>query len=243
MTVDALRVLAAAAAGYDGLESRLTARDLARLASLLAVLRAAGTTDEARRDAAGRAAALLRPVLEPDAAAALGAARFTGTGTDPGFLGFRPEDLAVLVLDGHRMVGPILGPVRDRLLAVPARETGPRPRPPSDQDVPGPSARDTGTDARAGADPEADAETVDLIGLPVGGGRLRLPAFQFAADGRPRPVVLTVNRLLDARRDPWGVADWWLSPNAWLAEAPHLLLGTPREAEVIEAARCLTEAD
>jgi hypothetical protein len=65
----------------------------------------------------------------------------------------------------------------------------------------------------------------------------RAPAFQFDADGHPRPVVLEVNRLLDVQDDPWGVADWWLGGNAWLAGVPADLVGEIDDDLLVRAAR------
>ncbi|MBZ3901909.1 DUF3168 domain-containing protein [Streptomyces griseiscabiei] len=81
----------------------------------------------------------------------------------------------------------------------------------------------------------------DLIRLPAAGGPARLPAFQFDADGHPRPVVLTVNALLGAAADPWGVADWWLGPNPWLDAAPATLLGAGLDDQLLAAARVVGE--
>jgi hypothetical protein len=83
----------------------------------------------------------------------------------------------------------------------------------------------------AGGDPEV----AHLIRLEDDDGRTRYPAFQFEPRGRPRPVVLAVNTILDADADPWGAADWWLCPHAWLRAVPadlvdrvddHLLIDT-----------------
>lgn len=50
-----------------------------------------------------------------------------------------------------------------------------------------------------------------VVALPVGQRRL-YPEFQFdAASSRVRPIVAEVNKLLDAKNDPWGVASWWLN--------------------------------
>lgn len=84
-------------------------------------------------------------------------------------------------------------------------------------------------------------ERADLIRLPGQDqdGRPRLPAFQFGADGRPVPVVLTVNELLGASTDPWGVADWWLGENAWLEAVPADLIGRVADAVLLQAARAV----
>ncbi|WP_380283669.1 hypothetical protein [Kitasatospora purpeofusca] len=88
---------------------------------------------------------------------------------------------------------------------------------------------------RAGGHDPADP---DLIRLTDRQGTVRLPSFQFdGASGRPLPVVVAVNRLLDAADDPWGVADWWLGANAWLDAVPARLLGTAGERTLLAAAR------
>jgi hypothetical protein len=84
-----------------------------------------------------------------------------------------------------------------------------------------------------GGDPDDD----DLIRLSPADGREQLPAFQFGLDGRPIPVVVTINRLLEAAADPWGVADWWLGRNAWLNGIPADLLGQVDDALLVLAAR------
>ncbi|MCX4529756.1 MULTISPECIES: hypothetical protein [unclassified Streptomyces] len=211
--------LAAAAAEWDELHPRLAPEALRQLALLLAALRIADP--EAAERAALLAARLLGEQL-PDRFP--GESRLTATpaptdAVTAGHLGFSAEDLAVLVLDGHRMVGPVLGEVRERLLAAPSLG-----------------------DAEAlegGCDPYAPG----LIRLHGAGGVIRLPAFQFAADGRARPLVREVNALLDADHDPWGAADWWLSPNGWLDGVPARLLGTPQEQRLVSAAELLTEGE
>jgi hypothetical protein len=85
----------------------------------------------------------------------------------------------------------------------------------------------------AGGDPGR----ADLIRLRRSDRHVVLPAFQFAPDGTPVPVVARVNALLDAAGDPWGVADWWLGRNAWLDGVPADLLGRVPDAELIMAAQ------
>lgn len=74
--------------------------------------------------------------------------------------------------------------------------------------------------AEMGGDPTARG----LVRLPVAGGE-QLPRFQFDGSGRPYPIVLRVNAVLNAERDPWGAADWWLGGNARLGDVPANLLG------------------
>jgi hypothetical protein len=71
----------------------------------------------------------------------------------------------------------------------------------------------------------------------------RTPAFQFDGAGRPVPVVLEINRLLDAQGDPWGVADWWLCANLWLDGVPAELLGNVDDRILVMAAEAELAVD
>ncbi|MBE1537050.1 hypothetical protein [Actinomadura algeriensis] len=82
--------------------------------------------------------------------------------------------------------------------------------------------------------PDADRDA--LVRLTSRDGADGAPAFQFDEVGNPVPVVLEINRLLDAAGDPWGVADWWLCGNAWLRGTPADLLGTTADADLLAAA-------
>jgi hypothetical protein len=79
-----------------------------------------------------------------------------------------------------------------------------------------------------------------LIRLDADGGT-RLPAFQFDEQGVPRSLVIRINHLLDSDADPWGVADWWLCPNAWLAATPADVLGIVEDSLLVATARAETE--
>ncbi|MGE7434319.1 MULTISPECIES: hypothetical protein [Kitasatospora] len=216
------RVLAAAAADWERLSRLLPPESLRQLAGLLETLRSLGQDDTGHADLSARAARLLLDSLPGREAELLdpgAGARFDGAAQEYAHPGFKPDDLAVLVLDGHHMVGPVLGTVRQRLLAAPALDE---------------------VELRLlGGDPA----TPGLLRLPGPGGTERLPDFQFGAGGRLRPAVLEVNLLLDAEQDPWAVADWWLSANAWLGSGPAELLGTDREGQVVDAARYLAEGE
>ncbi|MFJ8510578.1 hypothetical protein [Streptomyces avermitilis] len=217
-------VLAAAAAAWDRIAARLDRAAREGLTELLRVVRDRDTDERERLAAAARAAALLGEAL-PDEFGAAQQARLAsdvldeGAPTGPVVQGFHAEDLAVLLMDGHRMVGPVLGPVRERLLAAPAL--------------------DADTVLREGGDPYAP----ELIRLAGAGGRPRLPRFQFSEGTLPWLVVLEVNALLAADRDPWGAADWWLSGNAWLGARPVVLLGTGRDGHLADVARFLMEEE
>jgi hypothetical protein len=67
-----------------------------------------------------------------------------------------------------------------------------------------------------------------------------VPAFQFDPAGLPYRVVVDVNRVLDADDDPWGAADWWLGPNAWLNAAPADRIGQLSDEALLSVARDLT---
>jgi hypothetical protein len=71
------------------------------------------------------------------------------------------------------------------------------------------------------------------------------PAFQFDREGRLPTIVAEVNALLGATNDPWGVADWWLSPDASIGGRPvDLIAGSPADLNRLrQAARDLLEAD
>ncbi|MFG3532782.1 hypothetical protein ACGF8B_39655 [Streptomyces sp. NPDC047917] len=170
------------------------------------------------RDAADRAVRTMLDALPENEADRLrgdGATkRFAGSSPSVVHEGYDVMDLCMLVIDGNRMVGPLLGPVRERLLRAPAS-----------------SPRGTGP-----VDPR-------LIVLTREYGERQLPAFQFEAGDMPWEVVLEVADVLRADRDPWGAADWWLSANAWTGAPPSSLLGQGRDPELLGAARALTVTD
>jgi hypothetical protein len=72
---------------------------------------------------------------------------------------------------------------------------------------------------------------------------VQLPAFQFSGAGRPWPVVLEVNGLLNATADPWGVMCWWVDPHAGLDLAPVDLLGQGRDRLLVRAAAAVGDED
>jgi hypothetical protein len=77
----------------------------------------------------------------------------------------------------------------------------------------------------------------DLILLRRADGSEQWPAFQFERDGAPPTVVRTINRILDAANDPFGVADWWLGESGWLGDAPARLIGRVPDDLLIAVAR------
>ena len=80
-----------------------------------------------------------------------------------------------------------------------------------------------------------------ILGLPYGNGFL-FPAFQF--DPRKRAVfteVRSVNELLVAVEDPWGVASWWMSRHSRLGVRPVDLVGTDRGDDLVAVAKAAVE--
>jgi hypothetical protein len=81
----------------------------------------------------------------------------------------------------------------------------------------------------------------NLVRLTDEAGDVRLPTFQFGTDGAPLPLVLSINEVLRADRDPWGVADWWLGPNHWLDTPPARALGRVPDDELMAVAVAVGE--
>lgn len=80
-----------------------------------------------------------------------------------------------------------------------------------------------------------------LLGLPRD-RRYLYPAFQFDPLRRNVfPEVRTVNELLGAADDPWGVASWWVSSNARIDTAPLELVGTDRSEDLLAVAEGAVE--
>lgn len=65
------------------------------------------------------------------------------------------------------------------------------------------------------------------------------PSFQFDDMGRPIEAAQQINLLLEAEEDPWGVASWWLTPNAWLHAIPSDELRAGDPGRVLAAARAV----
>jgi hypothetical protein len=64
------------------------------------------------------------------------------------------------------------------------------------------------------------------------------PAFQFdEARHRPWPIVYKVNRILDARRDPWGAGYFWTHPDPDTEIEPYRLINQNADEELLTAAR------
>ncbi|MFJ4693579.1 hypothetical protein [Streptomyces sp. NPDC088766] len=115
-------------------------------------------------------------------------------------------------------VAAVLAAARRRLLAVPCRAAAP---------------------AGSTAAGEGPADVI-VLADPQDGPRS--PDFQFDPDtGRPRDIVVRINRILLADRDPWGAADWWLGRNSWLGGPPASLLGRVPDDRLADAALALVE--
>jgi hypothetical protein len=72
-------------------------------------------------------------------------------------------------------------------------------------------------------------------------GQTYFPAFQFDAEGKPRPAIAAVASVLAPRVGEWELALWFTVPNGWLGgRRPVDLLESEPEA-VAEAARRSTE--
>ncbi|MCK5798616.1 MAG: hypothetical protein KAI47_15595 [Deltaproteobacteria bacterium] len=81
-----------------------------------------------------------------------------------------------------------------------------------------------------------------LLGVPHKNSFL-YPAFQFDIPKRALfAVVEQVNKLLQANRDPWGVASWWTTPSERLrGQCPYELLGTHDEPKILQLAEAELE--
>jgi hypothetical protein len=47
-------------------------------------------------------------------------------------------------------------------------------------------------------------------------GHLRIPKFQFEANGRRLRIIPPILRILNTKFSGWSIAHWFLSPNGWL---------------------------
>lgn len=205
----------------------LTAEDIGLIREAARLTRAAaeGTGDEREADTAVLRLTLLLPARLPAGhpvnAAIANATRLAGPGSGMGRVA---ASLSTIVT----------------LLAAPQGLPGDGPPPPdaagADETTEYLLAARTLTSQQA-RDLGIDPGMPGLIRLAPPDGRQRIPAFQFDRAGHPIPVVLTINRLLDADDDPFGVADWWLGRNAWLGDVPADLIGSVEDALLIRAAR------
>ncbi|MFJ9892760.1 DUF3168 domain-containing protein [Streptomyces sp. NPDC091280] len=225
MDEDEARLISALTRDRQGIREKLTPEDRNQLDVLLDLAAEGG--DERRQRAVARAvAAHLRASLPEDEVRAV-ERRFTDT-TSP---------LPHVLLASFASLGdPSTGP----------HATGPTP-PDDARAQPSPYERLLAAPALSEDDLRENfgVETTapELIRLRHHDGTEGLPAFQFDGSGRPRDVVVAVNRMLGAAEDPWGVADWWLGPNPWLAAPPATLLGRGLDGQLLAAASVVGEED
>lgn len=243
------RLIAALTRDRQAIREKLTPEDRNHLDALLDLAAEGG--DESRQKAVARAvAAHLRAALPEEEIRAV-ERRFAGMAPAAPY-----ELLATFASFGGRSAAPhITGPTGPHGTGPTgphaAGSTGPYgtgPAPVGDTEAqPSPYERLLAAPALTEDDLRdnfgVEATDPELIRLRRRDGTERLPAFQFDGTGRPRPVVITVNRMLGAAEDPWGVADWWLGPNPWLAAAPATLLGTGLDGQLLAAASVVGEED
>lgn len=76
-----------------------------------------------------------------------------------------------------------------------------------------------------------------VLALKVG-NRYVFPAFQFdASERRVHPIAAEVNELLDAHKEPWATASFWVALDPYLKARPaDLITDTERAAEIRLAA-------
>ncbi|MGW0331100.1 DUF3168 domain-containing protein [Streptomyces sp. NPDC003011] len=221
------------------MREKLRSRDREQLDGLLALVAEGG--DEHRLRAVTQALALHLRTALPDSERGAVGRRFHGTTAQA------PHELLVAHLS---LGGPGAGRPRgsaDPVAPGAAADGGTGPLPAAERRWA--SARErilsepavTADELRDGFGVEADE--AELIRLRSQDGAELLPAFQFGPDGRSRTLVLTINGLLGAALDPWGVADWWLGPNLWLDAVPAALLGAGLDDQLLAAARVVGEED
>jgi hypothetical protein len=225
-------VIAALAANWSAIIALLSDDQRAEVAGPARALLAAGSEAE-RRDAALDIAEIVAPLLPADhpvrRALAADTRRLGGSAVD-----WTPAvDLLRRTLSA---AGPVLfGEIADLGRAVPSGAgPGEADREAEDWLLAAPAA-DLAEVRRHGLEPASPG----LIRIGRPGRDLRWPRFQFDRDGQPHSVVTRINLLLDAERDPWGAADWWLGPNAWLDAPPAELIGRVGDDRLLDAARAL----
>ncbi|MFF7236412.1 DUF3168 domain-containing protein [Streptomyces collinus] len=217
-------LIKALAKDRETVRAKLSPADRDHLDALLGLL-AEGGEEDRLRTVTRAVAAHLRAALPEEEGRAIGR-RLAGTATARA-----PHEL----LAERVLLGP----------ATPLAGGGPDPAP---------QAPDTSAFDRLLAEPALTAEELyesfgtevsgaDVIRLRSRDGGEQLPAFQFDAEGRLRELVRTVNGLLGAAADPWGVADWWLGPNLWLDAVPATLIGAGLDEQLIAAAGAVGEED
>jgi hypothetical protein len=244
---------------------RLGPEELRRVRELVRLFAAAGTAGQRQR-AACRLAEYACSVVPPDHPVAV-----AGTGIDPAgrhpaeHFAAEASDWTALAAALARRAGETDPDARTRLLAAPAltaeqlrlRGGDPELRGLIRLDFSEAADRDGGRGDDGFCDDCAGRRAAGCAGGASGDGggaggtgaadeaerAVSLPVFQFDPAGRLLPEVQAVNEMLDAGADPWGVADWWLGPNAWLDAVPADLVGRGAGRLLLEAARAVAGED
>ena len=83
-----------------------------------------------------------------------------------------------------------------------------------------------------------------LLALPLWQNGCHYPEFQFDLDNsRLHYIVEVINSYLQAARDPWGVASWWLTENGQTDNSrPAAFINIGRDDALLAAARSAMKA-
>jgi hypothetical protein len=227
-------VMRAIAENWDSVGGHLTAGQTRRFRALAGKFASPGATPRDRLRATEELADMLSAVLPADHPVRRAIA---DSGTSRSQLTLEPdleliEDLQRLLEAGfRRLSGPGAGP------GVPG---APSPEE-IERDAMARLAAAPALSARALRSRGGDPSQQHLIRLDGLDGP-RFPLFQFDAAGQPYRLVLSINALLDADEDPWGVADWWLGRHAWLGRTPAESIGQVADDLLLATARAMVEA-
>ena len=235
---------------WDSVEHHLTVADGQRLRALLERYSVGGATTEDQLDAIEEMAEMLSLAL-PDDHPVRRAIADSGIVRSAGTLELDEELIAELrrILDEAAAIPRAAPDGHDRGRAAPG----------AGQAVPDaghtgallPAEIEREATARLAAAPALSAADLRSRGGDPGQQHLirfdsrdgpRFPLFQFDSAGRPYPLVLSINALLDADADPWGVADWWLGPHAWLDRPPAESIGEVADHVLLATAQAMVEA-
>lgn len=201
----------------ERLRSRLHARSDDRLA-LIDLIEDLVAADEGLADVGPSIASLLRSKIAADAVTAA----FAGERTAPDHIDDDMED--ILTPDDVLRIARVRGQAEAAILAQPMFEAG------RVAAALGSSSRNPREFARQA---RSRPGTIALRR----GNRFVFPSFQFN-EGRQEiwPIVAEVNTLLDASAEPWAVASFWFTPDAYLGARPADLVADPTRADDIRHA-------
>jgi len=235
-------VMRAIAQHWDSVESHLTAQEAQRFRTLVERFAAATATARDRLRATEELADLLSPVLPADHPVRRAIA-------DPDIvrsqLTMEPDE--ALVAELHQLLG-LEFQWQANADARSAEADAPDP---GHTDAPSPEEIERDAMTRLAAAPALSLGDLRSRGGDPGQQHLirldgrdgpRFPLFQFDAAGRPYRLVLSINALLDADADPWGVADWWLGRHAWLGRTPAESIGQVADDVLLATALAMVEA-